>query len=100
MGIMAYNEEANIGRLLKAVTEQEFTCGQLSSVFVVASGCTDKTEKIVRSFMKKTNASSFLFNRIVRVRLQPLTFFSPTPPEIYSFWKVATPFRKKTRWTN
>ena len=53
IGIMAYNEEANIGRLLEAVIDQRFTCGRLSTIYVVASGCTDRTEDIVRTFMEK-----------------------------------------------
>ena len=53
IGIMAYNEEANIGRLLNSVLEQTFTYGYLKEIFVVASGCMDRTEDIVRSFVKK-----------------------------------------------
>jgi len=47
MGIMAYNEEANIGRLLEAVTTQKFKEVALTEIVVVASGCTDNTEAIV-----------------------------------------------------
>ena len=52
LGIMAYNEEANIGRLLSAVLDQKFSRDQLSEIFVVASGCTDKTGEIVKDFAK------------------------------------------------
>ena len=53
VGIMAHNEEANIGRLLQSVLDQSFTHGQLKEIIVVASGCTDRTEDIVREFGKK-----------------------------------------------
>jgi cellulose synthase/poly-beta-1,6-N-acetylglucosamine synthase-like glycosyltransferase len=53
MGIMAYNEESNIGRLLESVINQRFTHGKLNEIFVVASGCTDRTEEIVHTFMEK-----------------------------------------------
>lgn len=53
IGIMAYNEEANIGRLLRSLLDQKFTHGYLKEIFVVASGCTDRTEDIVRNFMEQ-----------------------------------------------
>jgi len=46
LGIMAYNEEENIGRLLRSVINQNFTRGELREIIVVASGCTDRTEEI------------------------------------------------------
>ncbi len=48
MGIMAHNEEANIGRLLDAITSQRTTVADLREIIVIASGCTDRTEDIVR----------------------------------------------------
>jgi poly-beta-1,6-N-acetyl-D-glucosamine synthase len=53
MGIMAYNEEANIGRLLEAVTTQKFKEVALTEIVVVASGCTDNTEAIVLEWAQR-----------------------------------------------
>jgi len=54
VGIPAYNEEANIGRLLKALLNQELPRWlKLEEVMVVASGCTDRTEDVVRSFEER-----------------------------------------------
>lgn len=53
MGIMAYNEEANIGRLLEAVITQKFKEVALTEIVVVASGCTDNTEAIVLEWAKR-----------------------------------------------
>ena len=39
IGIMAYNEEANIGRLLKAVLSQKLKTVAITEIVVVASGC-------------------------------------------------------------
>ncbi|MEA2038376.1 MAG: glycosyltransferase [Thermodesulfobacteriota bacterium] len=52
IGIMAYNEEAGMARLLDALLRQELVHARLKEIFVVASGCTDRTEAIVRDFMK------------------------------------------------
>jgi biofilm PGA synthesis N-glycosyltransferase PgaC len=51
IGIMAYNEEANIGRLLDALLRQKLIHSRLREIFIVASGCTDRTEEIVQDFM-------------------------------------------------
>ncbi len=48
MGIMAFNEAANIGRLLERVGGQALERGHLREIFVVASGCTDRTTEIVQ----------------------------------------------------
>jgi len=53
VGVMAYNEERNIGRLLEALGRQRTrTCG-IDSIMVVASGCTDGTEPITRAAARK-----------------------------------------------
>lgn len=48
IGIMAYNEGANIGQLLKRLVEQRSLTGVIREIVVVASGCTDNTESVVR----------------------------------------------------
>jgi glycosyltransferase involved in cell wall biosynthesis len=50
IGIMAYNEEANIGQLLEALTSQRTQVASIDEIIVVASGCTDRTEAIVQEF--------------------------------------------------
>lgn len=53
VGIMAHNEESNIGRLLKALVSQRTSETFLGEILVVASGCTDKTESIVREWAER-----------------------------------------------
>jgi len=53
IGIMAYNEEGGIGRLLDALLNQELVHVRLKEIVVVASGCTDGTEAIVREFRRQ-----------------------------------------------
>ena len=53
LGITAHNEEANIGKLLQCIIEQQLKTVDLAAIYVVISGCTDNTESIVREFMKR-----------------------------------------------
>jgi len=48
IGVMAHNEEPNIGRLLQQLLRQELQTVIIRRVVVVASGCTDGTVEIVR----------------------------------------------------
>ncbi len=48
LGIMAHNEAANIGRLLARVAASRLEHVRVAEIIVVASGCTDDTEAIVR----------------------------------------------------
>jgi biofilm PGA synthesis N-glycosyltransferase PgaC len=50
VGVTAYNEEANIGRLLQALIEQRLYQVQIAEIIVVASGCTDRTVEIVQEY--------------------------------------------------
>jgi poly-beta-1,6-N-acetyl-D-glucosamine synthase len=50
-GITAHNEEAVIGQLLQRVLNQRLQTVQISEIIVVISGCTDRTEEIVRQKM-------------------------------------------------
>lgn len=53
VGITAHNEEANIGRLLQAMLDQHLHEVEITEIIVVASGCTDGTEGIVKGFMER-----------------------------------------------
>src|SRR6266496_485869 len=53
VGIMAYNEEANIGRTIRAVLEQHGPSVRIEEIIVVASGCTDHTVPIVAEIVRQ-----------------------------------------------
>jgi glycosyltransferase involved in cell wall biosynthesis len=53
IGIMAYNEEANIARTVHAVLAQQGPSILIEEVVVVASGCTDRTVPIVSEIAEK-----------------------------------------------
>lgn len=46
IGVMAYNEEANIGKLLRALTQQKIISCHFQEIVVVASGYTDRTVEV------------------------------------------------------
>jgi biofilm PGA synthesis N-glycosyltransferase PgaC len=53
IGIMAHNEEANIGQLLHRLVEQKLTTVTIAEIIVVASGCTDRTGEIVHEWVAR-----------------------------------------------
>jgi len=64
-----YNEEANIGRLLEAIAEQLLDEVEIAEIIVVASGCTDRTEKIVRDQLAHADLSIRTGERIIVLTL-------------------------------
>ena len=52
IGIMAYNEEGNIGKLIEALLKENISSAALKEIVVVASGCTDNTVKIVECYSR------------------------------------------------
>jgi biofilm PGA synthesis N-glycosyltransferase PgaC len=47
VGIMAYNEEANIAQAIGSILGQKLTSSHITELIVVASGCEDRTAPIV-----------------------------------------------------
>jgi poly-beta-1,6-N-acetyl-D-glucosamine synthase len=53
VGIMAYNEAANIGAPLTSILNQRLDAARIGEVIVVASGCTDDTVPIAKAFSQR-----------------------------------------------
>lgn len=53
VGICAYNEEKNIGELLRLLSSQKNNGTYIKEIMVVSSACTDKTDEIVNKFVMK-----------------------------------------------
>ncbi len=53
LGVIVFNEEANIANLLDALLVQKMVRSEISEIIVVSSACTDKTDKIVASYADK-----------------------------------------------
>lgn len=60
IGIFAYNEEHRIGALLDSLMCQQLVTVMVQEIFMVASGCTDKTVEVVHGFMKRDKRISLL----------------------------------------
>jgi len=52
VGICAYNEEKNIGKLLNALLNQNVNKIRIDEIIVVSSGSTDRTNDIVKEYSK------------------------------------------------
>lgn len=50
IGVIVYNEEANIAKLLNALQKQKMHKVEIAEIIVVSSACKDKTDEIVTSF--------------------------------------------------
>ncbi len=62
VGILAYNEEANIATLIRNLLNQPLEPDlNLAEIVVIASGCSDRTQEIVKDF----STSSILLCKIV-----------------------------------
>jgi len=53
IGIMAYNEERNISKILHSLINQKEEKIKIAEIVVVSSACTDRTDDIVKEFAKK-----------------------------------------------
>lgn len=53
VGIMAHNEEKNIGRLIESLLGQKQDSVKISEIIIVSSGSTDKTNQIIKRFKNK-----------------------------------------------
>jgi biofilm PGA synthesis N-glycosyltransferase PgaC len=75
IGIMAYNEENTIGPLLHSLLEQHCEHIIIKEFIVVASGCTDRTEDIVREFGQKDNRIKLLTQKERKGKASAINLF-------------------------
>ncbi len=53
IGIMVYNEEKNISQLLETLLNQKLKIVEIKNIFVILSGCTDRSPIIVKNYGRK-----------------------------------------------
>jgi len=73
--VPAYNEEANIANLLASIVKQKLLVGQLEKIVVVASGCTDETERIVGEWIKRDKRIKLLRQRRRQGKAAAINYF-------------------------
>ena len=97
VGITAYNEEANIGRLLQAILDQRLFEVEIAEIIVVASGCTDRTVDIVREMAARDPRIQLHVQERRKARPLPSTFSCITRVRPSASLRAATPCPAKTR---
>lgn len=73
--VPVYNEGANIANLLESVVKQRLRVGELERITVVASGCTDETEEIVREWMRRDTRIRLLRQRKRLGKARAINYF-------------------------
>ncbi|MBI5199355.1 MAG: glycosyltransferase [Nitrospirae bacterium] len=109
IGIMAYNEEANIEQLLNALLTQRLSVCAIKEIFVVASGCTDRTEEIVRDYSKRDGRINLIVQKNREGKASAINLFlstsqgeviilesADTIPETNAIENLVTPFLDPT----
>ncbi|MFC1454932.1 glycosyltransferase [Candidatus Undinarchaeota archaeon] len=76
IGICAYNEEKNVGKLIEALLKQRMPKRhEIKEIFVVASGCTDRTEEITKKLMKKSKRIKLISQKEKRGKASAINLF-------------------------
>ncbi|MEM7801691.1 MAG: glycosyltransferase [Chloroflexota bacterium] len=75
VGITAYNEEANIGKLIEALQGQRLIDVTISEILVVASGCTDRTEEIALDLAQAEPRIRLLFQPLREGKASAINYF-------------------------
>ena len=106
IGIMAYNEEANIARTLQSVLDQIGPNVRIQEVIVVASGCTDRTVPIVSEMaqheprirlcvQEKREGKASAINLFLKEATSPVVVLigADVIPEAFAIENLCAPFK-------
>jgi biofilm PGA synthesis N-glycosyltransferase PgaC len=110
VGIAAYNEANNIGRLLSVLSKVSLNDGfSLDDICVVASGCTDGTEEVVKRYMKADHRVRLVVENERRGKASAINIIlakckstvlvmepADTIPENGSLHRLVLPFKRKS----
>ncbi len=106
VGIMAHNEEANIGRTIQAVLHQQGPSMRIEEVIVVASGCTDRTVPIVAEIalqeprvrlcvQERREGKASAINLFLKQAISPVVVLigADVLPEVSALESLCAPFK-------
>src|SRR2546430_1016021 len=106
IGIMAHNEETNIGRTIDAVLQQQGPSFLIEEVIVVASGCTDHTVPIVAEIalqeprvrlciQEKREGKASAINLFLKHAISPVVILigADVIPEVSAFEYLCAPHK-------
>ena len=106
VGIMAYNEEANISHTIRAVLDQQCSSVRIEEIIVVASGCTDRTVPIVTDIalkeprvrlyiQEKREGKASAINLFIKQAVSPVAVLigADVLPETSALESLCSPFR-------
>src|SRR6266480_5396530 len=106
VGIMAHNEETNIGRTIDAVLQQQGPSFLIEEVIVVASGCTDHTVPIVAEIalqeprvrlciQEKREGKASAINLFLKHAISPVVILigADVIPEVSAFEYLCAPHK-------
>src|SRR5579859_5971369 len=107
VGIMAHNEEANIGHSIQAALEQQSPVVRIEEVIVVASGCTDRTVPIVAEIalqeprvrlciQEKREGKASAINLFLKQAISPVVVLigADVIPEVSALEYLCTPLKE------
>jgi cellulose synthase/poly-beta-1,6-N-acetylglucosamine synthase-like glycosyltransferase len=75
VGVMAYNEEANVGRLLERLVSEYPPESEIIEIVVVSSGSTDSTDEIVGKWEEKDERVRLIRETVRRGKASAINLF-------------------------
>ncbi len=89
VGIAAYNDEANIGKLLTVMLAQELAEVEITEIVVVASGCTDNTVPTIQEFAARDPRIRLLLQECREGKTSAMNLFLQHARESICVWESA-----------